>query len=226
MLSKARAPSEGVFWSALPAAVAALVAVPLLIFGALVALVSDDSRLGAEERLVAFLNEKVEGSALGGPAELLLRASLWLGLVIVLVLVAVLCLRRRLVPALFLGSVTAGAFVLERALKHTVEREAINHGQGYSFPSGSAMISLAVVAALVLLFGYHRRVWAWALAASLAFVYGLSMVSLAWHYPSDVVAGWCVAVALVAALWLLLGRPALGHASRPGSADALPSSSD
>jgi membrane-associated phospholipid phosphatase len=219
MLSKARAPSEGFSWSDVPAWGVALVAVPLSIFVVLAVVVSDDSKLSPDERLLMFLNGNVEGSALGGAAELLVRACLWLGLVILLALIGALCVRRRFASALFLGSVTAGSFVLEKTLKLTVERAAINHGQGYSFPSGSAMTSLAVVAALVLLSGHRRRAWAWAAGAGLVFVYGLSIVSLAWHYPSDVVAGWCVAVALVAALWLVLGRPTLERAPRYGSPD-------
>lgn len=189
-----------------------LVAFPLLLFAALAAVVVDDPVPRLDSRLLTFLNEHTEGSAFAGAADLLVAASLWLGLAIVLVLIGLLSFRRRFVPALFLGSVTLGTVVLERLLKHAFERAAINEGESYSFPSGSAMVSLGVVAAVVLLAGY-RRAWASAGGATLVFAYGLAIVSLGWHYPSDVAAGWCLALSLVAAMWLALGRPTLARAS-------------
>jgi undecaprenyl-diphosphatase len=124
-----------------------------------------------------------------------------------LAVLGALSIRRRFASALFLGSVIVGSLVLEKALKQAIERAAINHEQTYSFPSGSATVSLAVVVALALLSGYRRRRWAFAAGAGVVVVYGLSIVSLGWHYPTDVVAGWCVAVALASALWFALGKP-------------------
>jgi membrane-associated phospholipid phosphatase len=184
-----------------------LVGVPLLLFFALAAIVVDDPEPRLDYRLLTFLAENTEGSAYAGAADLLVAACLWLGLAILVVLIGALSLRRRFTPALFLCSVTVGTLVLEKALKHAFERAAINQGGSYSFPSGSAMLSLGVVAAIVLLAGYGRRAWASAGGAALVFAYGLAIVSLGWHYPSDVAAGWCMALALVAALWLAFGRP-------------------
>jgi undecaprenyl-diphosphatase len=39
---------------------------------------------------------------------------------------------------------------------------------------------------------------------ALVFANGLTIVFLWWHYPSDVLAGWCVSLAWVCTLWLVL----------------------
>jgi len=75
----------------------------------------------------------------------------------------------------------------------------------YSFPSGHAMGSLAVVAALVFLTWRTRGRWpTLALGALFAAVVGLSRVYLGVHYPADILAGWCASLAWVAGVWLLL----------------------
>jgi membrane-associated phospholipid phosphatase len=186
---------------------AMFVAVPLLVFVALAALVTADPKPDLDERLLMFLSGYAEGSVLGDALEFLAVACFWAGALIFFAVLGALSIRRRFASAVFLGSVIVGSIVLERALKHVIERAAINHEQTYSFPSGSATVSLAVVVALALLSGYRRRVWAFAAGAAVVVVYGLSIVSLGWHYPTDVVAGWCVAVALATALWFALGRP-------------------
>jgi membrane-associated phospholipid phosphatase len=76
----------------------------------------------------------------------------------------------------------------------------------YSFPSGHAMASMAVSAALVCLVWRHPR-WRWpTLAAACVFVVlvGLSRIYLGVHYPSDILAGWMASLAWVAGLALLL----------------------
>ncbi len=123
------------------------VAVPLLVFVALAALVRADPKPDLDERLLMFLNGSVEGSALGDAAELLTVACLWAGAIILLAVLGALSVRRRFASAVFLGSVIVGSLVLERALKHVIERAAINQEEAYSFPSGSATVSLAVVVA-------------------------------------------------------------------------------
>lgn len=81
---------------------------------------------------------------------------------------------------------------------------------GYSFPSGHAMLSLGIV----LLIGWlaHRRDLLplgagarWAVGAPAGVVLlgiGASRVVLGVHYPSDVLAGWLLAVLVVAAVVL------------------------
>jgi membrane-associated phospholipid phosphatase len=192
---------------------AALVAVPLIAFAGLAAIVIRDPEPALDYRLLAFLHGHTEGTSFGDAASLLVWVCLWLGLIGLLTLLGALSLTRRYAPALFLVSATLGVIVFERALKSAFEREPINHGESYSFPSGSAMVSLAVVAACVCVAGRGHRAWAFAGGTALVFVYGLSIVSLGWHYPSDVVAGWCFALALVSALWFGLGRPTLGRAN-------------
>lgn len=76
----------------------------------------------------------------------------------------------------------------------------------YSFPSGHAMASMAVSAALVCLV-WHRKSWRWpALSAGALFVLlvGISRIYLGVHYPSDVMAGWLASLAWVTGLALLL----------------------
>lgn len=70
----------------------------------------------------------------------------------------------------------------------------------YSFPSGHAMMSSALAFTLVLLLWNSR--WRW-LAVGAAALYvpavGFSRVYLGVHYPSDIIAGWCISGA-----WVLL----------------------
>jgi undecaprenyl-diphosphatase len=192
---------------------AALVVGPLLAFGTLAAIVIVDPKPAFDHRLLGFLNGHAEGTTFGGVAELIVWACLWIGLVALLGLVGALSFTRRYASALFLASATLGAIVIEKTLKSAFERPPINDGQNYSFPSGSAMVSLAFVVACIYLAGRGHRAWAFALGSAVVFAYGLSIVSLGWHYPSDVAAGWCFALALVSALWFSLGRPTLDRSS-------------
>lgn len=69
----------------------------------------------------------------------------------------------------------------------------------YSFPSGHAMLSSSIAFVLVLLFWHSRYRW-WVVAAGTLYVLaiGLTRLYLGVHYPTDIVAGWCVSAAWVA----------------------------
>jgi membrane-associated phospholipid phosphatase len=122
-----------------------------------------------------------------------------------------------------LGAVGLGGLLgLDVAAKVLVARprppvpfEAVA-AHGYSFPSGHAMVSLGCVlivawlvrAPLASLTPAVRRTLAGTGTVVVAAV-GSSRVVLGVHYPSDVLAGWALAVLVVAALGLLalaLGR--------------------
>jgi membrane-associated phospholipid phosphatase len=155
------------------------------------------------------------------------------GMAFVIVLVAAtaitLSLRRRWRPALFWCLAFAGLLALDVALKPIFERPAIHASGEYSFPSGNAMASMAIlVGGATLINGIPRRLYV--LGGVLVAAYGGALVYLSWHYPSDVVGGWLLAVAWIGFLSLVVqpptifepGRPRIARAREPrlGSADA------
>lgn len=125
-----------------------------------------------------------------------------------MLLVGVLVLRNRFREATFLALATGGAGLLNFAAKHTFRRErpslweSIAPEATYSFPSGHAMASSALAAALVALAWSTRlRIPVLGLALGFVLAVGMSRVYLGVHYPSDIVAGWCASVLWVAAVY-------------------------
>jgi undecaprenyl-diphosphatase len=56
--------------------------------------------------------------------------------------------------------------------------------------------------------------------------YGGLLVFQLWHYPSDVMAGWCIALAWVTGVWLALRRAASRRLRFRSRTDPLDSGSD
>ncbi|MGW3620909.1 phosphatase PAP2 family protein [Micromonospora arida] len=82
--------------------------------------------------------------------------------------------------------------------------DPVARAAGYSFPSGHALnATLAAGVLLLVLLPYARRRAAraalWVAAVLLTVVTGLSRVTLGVHFTSDVVGGWLLGVAVVAA---------------------------
>lgn len=126
------------------------------------------------------------------------------GLLVVVSVLLVLTARRRTALVLMIAIAVGGAFIFEPILKDFFQRPPINpDAGGYSFPSGSAMRSMAAAAALTVVMWPTR--WRWPTTLLCAFVVGLigiAIVSEGWHWASDVIGGWCISVAWVAALSL------------------------
>ncbi|MGH3042073.1 MAG: phosphatase PAP2 family protein [Gaiellaceae bacterium] len=141
-------------------------------------------------------------------AEASLDASIGIGAVLAVAVFAFLLLRRRGREAVFWAAAVVGVLLLDLLLKAAFARPGIGAAaDDYSFPSGNAMASVAVVAAgVVLLRDRSVRRAAVVLGMLAVLAEGVGLVLLGWHYPSDVLAGWCAAAAWVALLWLVLLR--------------------
>lgn len=105
-----------------------------------------------------------------------------------------------------------GCAIVNRVAKAFMQRarpslweSTFPHEPDFAFPSGHAMSSMVFVAVLVILTWGTR--WCW-LAT---FLGGLFVVTIAWtrlylgvHYPSDILAGWMIALAWAAGVnWVL-----------------------
>jgi undecaprenyl-diphosphatase len=78
----------------------------------------------------------------------------------------------------------------------------------YSFPSGHALSSFIFCSVLIYLIwkGGMKNVWKWILSVLLilfSICIGISRIVLRYHYPTDVIAGFCLALAwVIFSLWL------------------------
>jgi len=148
-----------------------------------------------------LLQSAIDISALGGFTLLWIFGAAGIGY---------LALRRRRAEAAWLGASLIGASVLDSVLKGVFHRARpdvtphLVHVSSASFPSGHATISAAVYLSLGLMLAEtdpHRigRVFLVAFMCLIVVLIGCSRVYLGVHWPSDVVAGWCIG-----AVWALL----------------------
>jgi membrane-associated phospholipid phosphatase len=191
------------------------VLLPLGIFVALGVIVAGHGAPGWDTRLLDLSERHYQGP-IYARVDAALEGGRLLAAVILLGAVILLLTRRRGREALFCLLAVGGVVALDIPLKELFGRpEWLPPGSEggnateYVFPSGHAMGSVAVLAALTLI---SKPRWSRAIIAvglPLVVAVGVVLVYAWWHYPSDVVGGWCFALAWVTALWLVL-RP------RPG----------
>ena len=123
---------------------------------------------------------------------------------ITIVLLTYLLIKRRRHSALIVFFGVGGAAAANLVLKSLFHRDRPVFWQslitetGYSFPSGHAMLSAALVlCVLAIIWRTKWRVPAIILGGLVVFMIGLSRLYLGVHYPTDVVAGWSVS-----AIWV------------------------
>jgi membrane-associated phospholipid phosphatase len=125
-----------------------------------------------------------------------------------LVLVVWLIRRRARRMAWWVIATMAVGGILEGVLKLLVGRnrpdllDPVARAAGFSFPSGHALNAALAAGVFLMVFlpvVRRRRVWLWAAAIIVVGVTGFCRVALGVHWTSDVVGGWLLGVAVVAA---------------------------
>lgn len=119
--------------------------------------------------------------------------------------------RRR--DALFLLFSAGGTAAINIVFKLTFARERPELWQhlvienGYSFPSGHAMISSALALSVIMLVWQTKYRWPAIIFGVLyTLLVGLSRLYLGVHFPSDVIGGWCVSILWIITLHQVLTR--------------------
>ena len=128
--------------------------------------------------------------------------SFWAALPIVSAIALILLLKRKWRSLTYLLTTVIGSTIINRTAKEIMHRvrpqlwESPTPEFDYAFPSGHAMTSMTLVAALVIL--TWGSVWCW-----LVLIIGtLFVVAIGWtrlylgvHFPSDILAGWMISLA-------------------------------
>ena len=210
----------------LAAVALALVAVP----GALTLLLVEDRWApllraddGARDRLHSFA---VTHRGFVGAMQLISDSGSALAWQVVLAPVVLWLLWRRLPRlALFVVITAAGSSLLNTAVKASVHRlrpvltDPVAHESGLSFPSGHTQAAIVGYAVLLLVFlpilhGLWRRA-AVTFAVLMVLAIGFSRIALGVHYLSDVVGGYILGAAWVAAMAALFNALRIERGRRP-----------
>jgi membrane-associated phospholipid phosphatase len=184
--------------------------VPAGVFGVLAIRVLSGESIAWDAGTYRFIGSAVQRVGVPLGAQSLLTYGALAGAAAAGLSALALVRRRRVRELAFLVGAVGGMLALDPVLKALFQRPPVSpDGTGYTFPSGTAMVSLAFAGAVVLLLPARApRLLAIVTGGTLALALGVAVVYLRWHYASDVVGGWCLAVGWLSLLWLVLGDPA------------------
>lgn len=183
------------------AAATVLFAVPLAIFVKLAEEVREREMIGFDSWLLLVLRSHATTTWTTMMTAVSFLGSTVTVTLVTIVIIGWLAVKRRVREALTVAFMIGGAAIINTLLKLSFQRQrptilqALVSEQSFSFPSGHAMASAALACVVVYLAWRTKYRW---LAVVLGAIYvgavGLSRVYLGVHYPSDVIAGWCVSI--------------------------------
>lgn len=163
-------------------------------------------RIPVEISLMHWVHGQANGT-LNWAMPLVTRLGGGAGVLLIGLIITLICLhRRQAVDAVIVAAGLGGAIILNGILKIFFQRprpqlwDWLVAESGFSFPSGHAMMSAALAISLLVLVWSSR--WRWvALVLGVMYVglVGVTRLYLGVHYPSDILAGWCISL-----IWVLL----------------------
>ena len=186
--------------------------------------VRDGETLGFDRRILLALRDPANpADPIGSRSfEEAMRDVTALGGVTVMILVTTVSvlaflIHRRRWHAAILAATVLLADISSEALKHLYGRprpDLVPHGSyvySASFPSGHSTLSAATFLTLAMLIASLEpargaKLMVFILAGLLVLAIGFSRVYLGVHWPSDVLAGWCLGAAWALAAWTALLR--------------------
>jgi membrane-associated phospholipid phosphatase len=206
------------------------VGLPLLIFGMLAVGIWANGGLFPGDVAILQALHQTQTQSLDAFAEGLTAFGIEAGVVPAAAAIAVfLLLQRQRETLLFWLYSGLGSSVLGISTKLIWQRtrpylwdSLYPYPKDFSFPSGHAMASMTITATLVVLLWETRwRLPALGLGGLFVLGIGWTRLYLGVHYPSDVVAGWMLAIAWVIGLTFIIGLKRL-QLNRAGTKSRLP----
>jgi undecaprenyl-diphosphatase len=179
-----------------------------LVFAALAAAVLAGAPIPGDRPVYRLLTRDRDAYLIGGLAEVLASRAIEVAAAVVLALTSLLLLVKRRVRAAALLVASLVPALMTPVLKGALDRsppEPHASTVDWSFPSGHAAGSMALVAVAIVL-AQQTGSGRWPMFAGTVVVaaVGLAAVIAGGHWPSDVLAGWALALAWVSALCLLV----------------------
>ncbi|MGZ9151572.1 MAG: phosphatase PAP2 family protein [Nitrospira sp.] len=193
----------------------------ILVFGHIAEEVAEGDATKFDQTVLLFFRSASDVSDPIGPPwlEEMARDITALGSYAVLTIiffavVTYLFMARQPATALWVATAVSGGVMLSNLLKFTFERprpDVVPHAVRVfttSFPSGHATLSAITYLTLgALLASLHEsvrfKVYFLGLAILLTVAVGISRLYLGVHYPTDVLAGWCIGAAWAALCWTM-----------------------
>lgn len=182
--------------------------VPVTIFAKLAVEVREKEPIAFDTQLLLKLNSYASNSWNNLALFVTQLGGTWFVALITIISAVAIWYSHHKRDALTLIAGVGGVAVINVLLKLVFHRARPNlwhplvTEHSYSYPSGHAMASCALGLSFIVIFWNTRYRWPVAILGMLYIgLVGLSRVYLGVHYPSDVIAGWCVSF-----VWILLVR--------------------
>jgi undecaprenyl-diphosphatase len=198
-------------WRLLPVFVGLLV--PMLLFGSLVHEYREDGILPFDKPVLLWVHQQASPAIDQFFVTISDLGYLWGVVPANIAILLVLVLRKRYREGLFWALAVGGSALLNLGVKSHYMRgrpdlwQSVVTETSFSFPSGHAMGSATLATALILLTWRTRWQWpALVLLPAFALTVGAARIYLGVHYPSDILAGFAVAVAWVFGMHQVVGR--------------------